>query len=137
MKILIDTNIILDVLLSRAEHLNTSMTILQLADSAFTGFITVYQTRDIFYILRRNGQSASEAKESVRLISTKLSLLNADSVDVINSLNSDMTDYEDALLAYCAMRQGIDYIVTRNTKDFEQSPIKALSPGEFIKIIAV
>ena len=136
MKILIDSNIILDVLLCREEHFDASKSMLDLSASAYTGFLTIYQTRDIFYIIRRNGLSAAEAKESVRLLATKLHMLNTEISDMANALDSSMTDYEDALLAYCANRHGMDFIVSRNVKDFANSPVRAISPVDFVQSIA-
>ena len=49
---------------------------------------------------------------------------------------SDMNDYEDAVISCCAVRNHIDYIVTRNIKDYEKSQVHAILPDKFIKIIA-
>ena len=46
-----------------------------------------------------------------------------------------MTDYEDALLAYCARRHRVDYIITRNVKHFAGSPIVATLPGDFLETL--
>jgi len=43
-----------------------------------------------------------------------------------------MDDYEDALLATCAKRRRIELIITRNLKDFAGSPVKAISPDDFL-----
>lgn len=45
-----------------------------------------------------------------------------------------MPDYEDALIAYAALRQGVNFIITRNKKDFARSPVPALAPEEFIAL---
>ena len=54
--------------------------------------------------------------------------------DVQNALASDMPDFEDGLLACCAKRQNAKYIITRNEKDFEHSPVPALSPQIFLEL---
>ena len=132
MKILVESNIILDVLLRREEHFDALKSILDLSASAITAFLTVYQTRDIFYILRRSGLATVDAKESIKLLTTGIHVLNAEVSDVVNALNSRMIDYEDALLAYCANRHGMDFIVTRNVKDFINSPVAVLTPVDFL-----
>jgi len=43
-----------------------------------------------------------------------------------------MNDYEDALLSHCAKRVKADFIITRNTADFTNSPVNAISPVEFL-----
>ncbi len=46
---------------------------------------------------------------------------------------SEMKDYEDALIAYSAQSAGADIIITRNKKDFKDAPLPALSPEEFLR----
>jgi predicted nucleic acid-binding protein len=43
-----------------------------------------------------------------------------------------MPDFEDAVIAAVAQREGADYIVTRNTKDFIASPVPAITPEDFL-----
>lgn len=45
-----------------------------------------------------------------------------------------MSDFEDALQVNCAKRYHIDYIITRNVKDFKLSPVKAIEPSEFFMV---
>ena len=53
--------------------------------------------------------------------------------DIVNAVESDMSDYEDAVIAATAKRNRIDFIITRNTKDFKESPVPALTPSQFIE----
>ena len=50
--------------------------------------------------------------------------------------NNDITDFEDAIQYACAESVGADCIVTRNTKDFGNCPIKAVTPEEFLELLA-
>ena len=52
--------------------------------------------------------------------------------DCINALHSKMTDYEDAVMDETAVRTGMDYIVTRNIKDYKHSKVKATTPSDFL-----
>jgi hypothetical protein len=45
-----------------------------------------------------------------------------------------MADFEDAVLASTALRENTDYIITRNTKDFSNSPVPVISPDDFISM---
>ena len=47
-----------------------------------------------------------------------------------------MKDYEDAVVSCCARRNQMDYIVTRNVKDYKQSKVKALLPDDFVKLVS-
>ena len=53
----------------------------------------------------------------------------------MDALAAPMKDYEDALVAACAARNKIGYIVTRNIKDYEQSKVQAILPDDFLKMV--
>ena len=54
--------------------------------------------------------------------------------DVMDSFDLTMDDFEDALLAQCAKQIEADYIVTRNTTDFVDSPVSAITPDDFLDL---
>jgi len=133
MKVLIDTNVILDVLTRREPHFEQSAAFLRLCGTRLTGCIAASQTTDIFYVLRREGMEARAAKALVKKLTDNVKVVDTNAADVQAALASDMPDYEDALLAYCAKRQRAACIVTRNEKDFKASPVSALSPQAFLE----
>ena len=133
MKVIIDTNIILDVLSRREPHFETSAAILKFCGAQIIGFITASQTTDIFYLLRRDGKGSTESKKIIQKLTDNIKIADVTTADVKNALNSDMADYEDALLAFAGKRQKAKHIVTRNKKDYEKSPIPAISPQMLIK----
>ncbi len=61
-----------------------------------------------------------------------LEVIDVTKVNCIKALALPMNDFEDALLAHCAKRVKADYIITRNVKDFINSPVNAISPKEFL-----
>lgn len=133
MKALIDTNIILDVLCKREPHLANSLAILKLCPAGITGIINHKQTADIFYVLKRQSVDVSEIKTIIHKLSDNLKIVDAAGADVKPALDSDIKDYEDALLAFTAKRQKAEYIITRNEHDFANSPVPALSPQDFLE----
>jgi len=133
MKVLIDTNVILDVLTKRAPHLEHSAAFLRLCGTRLTGCLAASQATDIFYLLRREGLDAQAAKSLVKKLTDNVKVVDINAVDVQSALASNMLDYEDALLACCAKRQRAGYIITRNEKDFNLSPVQALSPQAFLE----
>ena len=64
------------------------------------------------------------------------SILDVTDEDCKEALLSEMNDYEDAVLSSCAARNRIDYIVTRNEKDYEKSKVQVISPNQLLKIIS-
>jgi len=134
MKVLIDTNVILDALLMRDQWAATAQELLRItAMDKVRGCVTASQTTDIFYILCRQGASEATGKAVIKTLIESVKVLDVTHADVQNALASDMPDYEDGLLAYCAKRQKVEYVITRNEADFAQSPVPALSPQAFLK----
>jgi len=133
MRVLIDTNVLIDVFAEREPHHRYSASVLGLCGKRITGCITVSQTNDIYYILRRAGKSVVSAKNIIKTLTDNVKVVTSNSADVQNALASEMPDYEDALLACCAKRQKARYIVTRNEKDFNESPVPAIAPQAFLE----
>ena len=132
MKVLIDTNVIMDVLLARQPHFEFSQRCAKICGEQLIGYLTATQTKDIFYFLEKNKISAKKAKCIIKELSEEFAILDILAADVQNALASDMPDYEDALIAHCAARCSMDYIITRNTKDFSASPVAAILPKDFL-----
>lgn len=96
--------------------------------------IPMFTTTDIVYVLQRSYLDKKETEEALEHILTLFEFLDGHPLDCRRALESGMPDYEDALIAFAAQRQGVDFIVTRNKKDFANSPIPALTPGEFVEL---
>jgi predicted nucleic acid-binding protein len=133
MKVLIDTNVILDVLTKREPHFEVSASFLKLCGTKVNASIAASQTTNIFYLLRRGGKEAAQAKAVIQKLVDNVKVIDITAADVKNALASDMSDYEDALLAFGGQRRKAEYIITRNEKDFKQSPVPALSPQKFLE----
>jgi predicted nucleic acid-binding protein len=132
MQVLIDTNILIDVFAKREPHFEASASVLRRCGAKLTGCLLASQTTDVFYILRRETKDAALATEIVKTLSDNLTVLDVNAADVKAALESEMLDYEDALLACRAKRAKADYIITRNVKDFQLSPVQAIRPTEFL-----
>jgi len=134
MKLLIDTNVILDACLSRAPwNATAEQVILACAEEKAIGCVTASSVTDIYYILSKELRSAEQAKQAVLKIITLLDVLDVTGTDCERAFDLPMQDYEDALMAYCAKRHRADLIVTRNPKHFEGSPVKSISPEDVLK----
>jgi len=134
MLILIDTNIMLDVLMVRHPFYEESKKIFNFLAKEGRGYFTANQTTDIFYLFNKVVKDKKKTKDVLNSVTELFVVLDILGEDVKNALASPMTDYEDALLAHCAARSGMDYIVTRNAKDFAASPLLALTPAEFLEL---
>lgn len=131
MKILIDTCIILDVLMNREPFYKDSMRVLKyVAEDKIAGYITSCSLRDIYYLVHKHNHSNEKAKREISSLLKIVNVLDVNKEDVINGLESKISDFEDAILEESAKRNQIDAIVTRNINDFKNSSLRILSPEE-------
>lgn len=137
MRVLIDTNIIIDALTGREPFREAAEQIFILAANRITDmYITASSATDIYCLIRKHLHSTEQAKSVMAKLYDLFQILDVTGTDCIDALSSGMKDYEDAIVSCCAYRNGIRYIVTRNIKDYEQSKVPAIAPGDFIKMLS-
>ncbi len=133
MKIIIDNNVILDVFQNREPFVDFSSKVLRLVETNHVkGYITANSITDIYYVLNR---SIKEKEQVYNYMSTLLELIEIIDVtanDIKSALHPEVIDFEDELISVCANGSNIDYIITRNTKDFKKSLVPVLTPEDFI-----
>lgn len=135
MKVLIDTNILLDVLCKRSEFLDTSERIFTLCEvNKISGYISALSVPNIMYVMRKELEP-----KNIKTILHKLMLIfniaELTAEDLKKAADMNFRDYEDALQSACASRIHADYIVTRNTKDFKASKVTAIKPIELLRLV--
>ena len=134
MKLLIDSNIVLDALMSRDPWARAAQAlILAVAEEKIKGYITASSSTDVYYILRKHFRDKERAKKELLDLLKLVEVLDVYGTDCKKAFELPMPDYEDALLAYCGKRHKMDYIVTRDGKHFAGSPVKALTPDDVLK----
>ena len=135
MKIMIDTNVVLDVLLKREPFFRDSYEVMKRsALEQDECFVSATAATDIFYLLHRSLKDKQAAKDNLEKLSQLIGFADALAEDVHAAIASNMADFEDALVSAIAERCQMDYIVTRNTRDFRESKVKALAPEEFLRL---
>ena len=135
MRVMIDTNVVLDVLLKREPFFSHSYEVLRLsALQTHEGFISAAAVTDVFYIVRKSLKDVEKAKESMSTLLQLVGIADATGIDVHNAIEYPMNDFEDALVAAIAKRCELDCIITRNKADFMDSPIRAVTPQEFLTL---
>ena len=132
MKILIDTNILLDVLYNRKEFVNDSLMIFKLCElNEVEGYMSAISIPNIIYIMRKS-LTKDQTNDLVNKLLLIFKVVDLKSEDLLNALTLDFNDYEDAIQCASAKRIKAQYILTRNLRDFKSSPIKAIEPFSFL-----
>lgn len=134
--ILIDSDVILDSLLNRKPFSSDSSKILTLCESKnFHGFVTGIIIANIYYLLKKEHNS-QRILEAIKQLLIFLDVLVIDKNIILQSIDSEFGDFEDALQNYSAENYGsINAIITRNIKDYKKSSLSILTPEMFLKTL--
>lgn len=134
MKIMVDTNIIIDVLLEREPFSEDSCRLLFLCENhTVDGFVSASSITDIFYLVRKHTHSTELAYKAVGKVLEIVKVCSVTNNDVLTAFQKKAKDFEDCLMAVCAKSINCDYVVTRNGKDFEGFDIPTIAPTDFLK----
>jgi len=133
MTLLIDTNVILDILEKREPFFAASFAALQQATvSKHRILFSASSVKDIFYLMRSHTGNTEKAKSAVTKLLTLVQVCDTLASDINTAGTYTIADFEDAVLAATAARENADYIISRNKNDFANSPVKAISPSDYI-----
>ena len=136
MRLMIDTNIILDVLLEREPFYEPSKkTLSRCENREIHGFISASAATDIFYLVKKAFHDTEEAYKALGHILNIVKVLTVTNDDVNEAFIKHAKDFEDCLLATCAKSNKCDGIVTRNKKDFMLFGITLYSPEEILEYL--
>lgn len=135
MKVLIDTNVILDVLTNRKEFVGDAVKVFKMCEiNRIDGYISAMTLPNLVYIMRRE-LKREQVKDIVEKLSLLFGIVDLREDDIRRAADMDIADYEDALQSAQAVRIKVDYIVTRNLKDFKNSKVMAVKPAELLERI--
>ena len=133
MKVLIDTNVIVDVALEREPFYAESDRILTLAEAAqIQGYVSASTFSDLYYIIRRD-KGRDWTLDFLRELATFCQVATVDSSAISMALTSTFKDFEDAIQYSTAVVNQIDAIVTRNPRDFPVATPRIVTPNQLIQ----
>jgi hypothetical protein len=130
MLLLLDINIILDVVFQRPGE-PASSALIGSCNEQHQAWVAWHSVATLAYLIERQ-RNPAVARELVTGLLSWARVATTGHQDAIQALQLPMSDFEDALQVSAAQACGADYIITRNGRDFVQSPLPALSPKEFL-----
>jgi predicted nucleic acid-binding protein len=136
-KLLVDTNILLDVILDRRGLMDDSAKVLDaIEDGRAEGFVASHAVTTIHYIVEHeNGRSA--AATAIADVLQLCKVVAVGDADFHRALALGLRDFEDAVQVAAALQIGADYIVSRNERDFKGAPVPVRSPATILLLLAV
>ena len=133
MRILIDTNIVLDVMLKREPFYRMSLEILRLAKKDdVKEYISASTVTDIYYLAYRQLRDKGNVKNLMKELLTVVSVASVSGQEIENAISLEWNDFEDSVQYSVAYLQEMDGIVTRNPNDYREAKIKVWKPEELL-----
>jgi predicted nucleic acid-binding protein len=132
-KVLFDTNIILDIALNRKPFFDLSARLFELIDKKkIKAYVTASTITDIYYIAKKD-RGNEMAIQFIQNLLEIVEVLGVDKDVIIDALNMEMNDFEDAVQVSAAKSNEVATIITRNNPDFTKSGLEIFTPPEFIE----
>lgn len=133
LRVLLDTNIIIDVALERQPFYSISTQVLTFAYcEEIEAFISASTVSDIYYIVRK-AKGHDETLEFLRIIAPFCRIATVDEGVISNALVSNLKDFEDAVQYETAIANQLEAIVTRNPQDFSGDGLQIFTPESLMQ----
>lgn len=136
MNIFVDCDVLLDVGLAREPFYQASADLLNLLEQQkHHGFIAWHSIANFFYITAK-GNNKQQSKQFIVELCAFLTIVPVSNQDLMTALQLPMNDFEDAMQCASAIAAQSDVIVSRNIKDYQNSPIRVLTPEQVLSELA-
>ena len=133
MKVMVNTNVILDVWLAREPHWKDSARLLgQIEQGKIRGMLCPTTVTTLHYLAKK----VLSEKQARALVDKLLNLFELGTLTPLvfrDALNSKIGDFEDAVIEAVSLASGVDWIATRNLKDFKNSRVAAREPASSLE----
>ena len=136
-RVLLDVNVILDVLLDRQPHVEGASAVWAAIERGeLEGFLSAHAVTTIHYLNQR-AVGLRTAREATDALLSVFDVAPVDRSVLQSALGIGCSDFEDGVMAAAARKARCDAIVTRNTRDFKRSPVRAFTPSETMALLGV
>jgi len=131
-KLLVDTNIVLDLLGRRMPYFTEAAKLFNQAENKQVNlYLSSLSTVNVHYVLRKY-KNEDETRKIIRTLKLLFWELPLDRRITDLALNSEFADFEDAIQYYTALDAKLDVIITRNINDYKKSKLPVMTAGEII-----
>ncbi len=132
MKVLVDTNVVLDFLLDRLPFSETAAALFsQIELGRLNGFLCATTVTTLHYLVSK-ALGPNQARKDIHRLMTLFDVAPVNRLVLEAALVSPLTDFEDAVLLESARHSGVTNLIIRNAKDFKKAKMSVYSPQEFL-----
>jgi len=136
MKVLLDTNVIMDALQERRPFdVEAKEILLRAQTGEYTCYFTANALTDIFYLYSR-ARDIDSARQVMDFLLATYSVVSVTHEDCLTAMSIAIEDFEDALVCACAKKAEADYVISRDAEFLRgNSPVNVIEPKDFLKIL--
>ncbi len=133
-RVFVDTDVCLDLLAGREPHRQAAALLFSLAEQRkLMLFVSSLSFANLDYLLRSTyGSTSSRTKLAIFKTLVEVAPVSDTTIDL--AITSSFTDFEDAIQYNCALQQKIEWLITRNLKDFKKASIHVMTPEMFLSL---
>lgn len=137
MKLLIDTNVVLDVLLRREPFFRTAAEVLNLTQrDEVREYVSASAITDIYYIANKQMKDRDAVRDLLKRLLMVVSVVAVSEREIQNALNLAWGDFEDSVQYSVALLNEMDGIVTRNPSDYQEANMRIWLPEQALELFA-
>ncbi len=133
MKLLIDTNVLLDMILGRNGYDISMQLFRKIREKRASAYITASSVTDLFYIIRKEMHDAERTYTVMENVFKLVMVLSVTEKDIRDAFEEKWKDFEDCVQYMTGKNNGVDYIITANLKDYEGASLHVLTPAAWIE----
>ena len=133
--IVIDINIFMDFLFKRHGHENVVKVFIFCIKNNIKGFVCAHEITTLCYFLEKAEKDKSKIRKVISRIMKRFTVIEINAELLNRALDSEIDDFEDAVIEVSANENNVDYILTRNINDFKKSIIPTKTPEELLLIM--
>ena len=136
MRVLIDTNVILDVLLKRSPFYEAAIEVLKLSvREDIQEFVSASAITDIYYIAYKNMRDKAVVRELLKKLLLIVSVAGVSEEEIQKALELGWKDFEESVQYSVALLNEMNGLITRNVKDYSSSEIQVWEPNQFLELV--
>lgn len=137
MKLLIDTNVVLDVLLRREPFFRTAAEVLNLTQrDDVREYVSASAITDIYYIANKQMKDRDDVRDLLKRLLMVVSVAAVSEREIQNALDLAWGDFEDSVQYSVALLNEMDGIVTRNPGDYQEANMRIWLPEQALELFA-
>ncbi len=132
MKLLIDTNVLLDMVLKRNGYDISVKLFRRIREQGIFACITASSVTDLFYIIRKETHDTERTYVIMENIFCLVAVLSVTEKDIQDAFGQKWKDFEDCVQYMTGRNNRVDYLITANRKDYKDVSLSVLTPAEWL-----